>query len=335
MSKQKSTRPTRPTTIRRAQHDKEHPFVITTKDIPQNRDMTYAARGMLWYLLSQPQDWEVIIADLQQQCGRDKVYALIDELRSFGHIRRPAPTRDDNGRWVWQPYEVYEYAVDPDTDDSPLPENTDMDLGSKPLPDSPDTVNPEIKQNTDSTDQLNNKLTPPHGAALKGKGKPTRKRDLMFEVVRWAWNNTSDGYTGKIKKLLSGKTTKRDGGNHHPWFATVTLTPEIVIAFRLWRDKTQREMPDSPETLAKRFEQFLGIPEFTQYIIAAAQRLELSVKSGQVFYTINWANPAQWPVIDETPGDEESDLDQIEDAETTGEAAPDLSKIAASMRFKK
>lgn len=271
---------------------------------------------MLWYILSRPQDWEVMIKDLEQQCGRDRVYRIIDELRRFGHIHRNPPTRDDKGRWVWEPYEVYEYPIAPDTDpypentdavtDDPLPENTDAGFEPKPLPALPYTEKPDITHNTDSTDQPN-KTTPP-----VVQDKPKRKRDLMFEAVAYCMNNTGS-YVARVVKMLGGNGAKRDGDWYQTYFVKNPVNdPVEVIAFKLWRQ--DKPIIEVPATWADKFELFRGAPKRGVYMAAAQQRLDLSVSADIVFYKVDWADPAKWPIVP-APDESESDDLAIADAQ--------------------
>lgn len=147
-------------TIIRGQRDADHPYFASARATPQDTRLSWEARGVLWYLLSKPGDWQLVIADLEQNCGRDKVYRIIRELMAFGYIERPAPSRDDKGRWVWEPYRVFEFprptseqADDTDQpadspgddpeDDSPHPENPYTDF---PDADLPYTANTEINK---------------------------------------------------------------------------------------------------------------------------------------------------------------------------------------------
>lgn len=116
----------RPTTIVRAAHD-DQPYFLMNRATAQDESLSFAARGMLAYLLSKPDHWQVKVTDLQQNCGRDKVYSLIDELIEARYMDRQIE-RDPKGRMVNVQYVVYE---------CPLPE--------KPDTAEPDTANTDIR----------------------------------------------------------------------------------------------------------------------------------------------------------------------------------------------
>jgi hypothetical protein len=116
-------------TIVRGRHDRENPYFVSARAAPQDERLSWEARGVLWYLLSKPDNWRVQVSDLMQNCGRDKAKRIIKELRDAGYLRRESdkPRQDEHGKFVWEPYQVYE---------QPLTE--------KPSTVEPSTVNPSI-----------------------------------------------------------------------------------------------------------------------------------------------------------------------------------------------
>lgn len=118
----------RPTTIIRAKRS-ETPYFMMSRATAQDTNLSWAARGVLTYLLSKPDDWRVNVKDLQQNCGRDKVYNIVDELIKHRYMARSKGQSVD--------YIVYEV---------PLPENTEVEVG---LPEKPYTEIPD-QENTDT-----------------------------------------------------------------------------------------------------------------------------------------------------------------------------------------
>ena len=74
-------------TIRRAA--RRHRFVIVDQAAVEDTRLSWAARGLLAYLLPRPDDWKVLVNDLKKRgnLGRDGIYALLRELRSAGYVR--------------------------------------------------------------------------------------------------------------------------------------------------------------------------------------------------------------------------------------------------------
>lgn len=144
-------------TIRRAAHDADNPYVMIRKASMQVRGMSFDTRGLLGYLLTKPEDWEVHPTDLMKEgaCGRDRVYRMLGDLRARGFVELIDHRDPKTGR-----HTAYEYIVH----ESPLPEN--------PHAGEPDTANPD---HTNNGFEPSNDLTddPPDGGQSP---KPKRKR---------------------------------------------------------------------------------------------------------------------------------------------------------------
>jgi hypothetical protein len=111
-------------------------FLIIDHRAVEDEALSWAARGLLAYLLSRPDDWKVLVGDLRRRgnLGRDGIYKLLRELRDTGYIHYQ-PNRGPDGRLRGGTYYVSE------TPQAPLPD----------LPDtvSPDPVKPEALLNKD------------------------------------------------------------------------------------------------------------------------------------------------------------------------------------------
>lgn len=82
--------------------------------------LSFGARGILAYLLTKPDDWQVRSCDLVAQSphGKDAILSMLKELEDCGYLKRER-VRDETGRYQWQT-EVFEtpQAVAP-KEDSP------------------------------------------------------------------------------------------------------------------------------------------------------------------------------------------------------------------------
>lgn len=140
--------------IIRTPKDAEHPYLAISRTVAQDRRLSYEARGVMLYLLSKPNDWEVRPADLEQDgCKRDKVYRILAELKEYGYlVRERARTAD--GRMEWLPYRVCEQP-------SPLTEKPEMD---EPLQEAlqPFTEKPEVAPYTGLPDTVLPYTEKPH-----------------------------------------------------------------------------------------------------------------------------------------------------------------------------
>jgi len=158
------------TLIIRAQHGAENHYFLMSRKSAQDRELSFEARGMLAYILSKPDTWQINIDDLRQKdCGRDKVYKTLKELITSRYAERII-TRDTNHRVVNVDYLVHE---------EPLPEKPDTDL--------PDTENQDSKENTevDTTDKDCMDTT-------GEKPKAPRKADPIFDAVALRFYGIAD-----------------------------------------------------------------------------------------------------------------------------------------------
>jgi hypothetical protein len=123
-------------TIVRVVKNKDNPYVMLNKGFLNDDRMSWRAKGLLAYLLSKPDDWEVMICDLVAKSteGKNIVYNTLKELINIGYIERNK-LRDSKGKITKWEYRVYEYPLskkpevdnqemaNPDVDNQPLLNN--------------------------------------------------------------------------------------------------------------------------------------------------------------------------------------------------------------------
>ena len=145
-------------------------FYLLDKAISEDKRLSWAARGLLIYLLGKPDHWTVSPAALvnetaksSRSMGRDGVYAVLKELKDVGYLRTIG-NRSDGGTFAGADYLVSEspHTAFPDTVVSP----------DTALPDTvePDTANPtqvsiDSKQVLKDTKQGLNANAPPNGVS--------------------------------------------------------------------------------------------------------------------------------------------------------------------------
>lgn len=125
-------------------------FYILDRKISEDRRLSWAARGMLVFLLGKPDNWFVSIANLinetsqalGKRSGRDAVYAILDELIKVGYLVR-GDQRRDAGRLSGAEYTVHETASPPCT---PFPYTVNPADTVSDFPDTakPHTANPPL-----------------------------------------------------------------------------------------------------------------------------------------------------------------------------------------------
>lgn len=116
----------------RAIHNRDNPYFQMRRDTAQDSTLTWEARGVLSYLFSKSDDWELRAEDLIKQTEksrkplrRDGVQAVLNELEAHGYLHRYQPRREDGTLGAWRA-DVYE---------SPHP--------AQPVPARPVTAEPE------------------------------------------------------------------------------------------------------------------------------------------------------------------------------------------------
>lgn len=126
--------PGREKTIFRTVKDQDNPYVTIDKRPVENPALSFKAKGILTYLMSRPDGWEVSITDLQNHAtdGEDSIRSGVKELREAGHLRYLQSR--EHGRitgWLIEVYEVpkREYAQ------PPLPAFPDLVFPDVVLPD--------------------------------------------------------------------------------------------------------------------------------------------------------------------------------------------------------
>ena len=102
-------------TIIHATH-RDRPFIIDQCTVENDR-LSWAARGLLIYLLSRIDGWTLRVEELSEcgNLGRDGIYNLLNELREAGYVTYEQE-RDENGRIRRGTYTIYETLDLPDPD---------------------------------------------------------------------------------------------------------------------------------------------------------------------------------------------------------------------------
>ncbi len=95
--------------IIRVARDKAHPYTIINNTPLRDSRLSWKAKGLIGYLLTMPDDWQVMMCHLVQQspCGKFATYSGLRELEDVGYIRRTR-VRDTLGRITRVEYVVFE-----------------------------------------------------------------------------------------------------------------------------------------------------------------------------------------------------------------------------------
>jgi hypothetical protein len=202
-------------TIIRTPHDDERPYFSMNRNTAQDRSLSWEARGVLAYLLSKPSDWKVMIADLKQNCGRDKVRKILTELKVNGYMAI-GQSRDERGHFTGE-YQVYE---------TPITENQ-----------LPDTSNRKPVTGKQPLHNIDTKL--------KKQSSP-RKRDEMLDAIAKVWGNNAGGWVGHMKNMLTG--TAKTGEWARCNFTPPVTDAQEILDFEIYmkRRMTDKKLSDKP-----------------------------------------------------------------------------------------
>ncbi|MCC8492161.1 hypothetical protein [Xanthomonas citri] len=202
----------------------ESNYYVLSKAISEDGRLSWAARGLLVYLLGKPDHWQVNVESLRKQTdgarirtGRDGLYALLAELEKAGYLQRQRQ-RGDGGRLSDVDYSVSEIPA------RPRPSNPEM---VAPHPAQPDTAqpypaNPTLVSN-DYKQELRGSKAPVVPAGDAGAGELELTNDQHgeqlcpnpIEVIRATYNRMLGSRPGCVASmattpLLDRKLRKAD-----------------------------------------------------------------------------------------------------------------------------
>ena len=172
---------------------RRHRFVIMDQRAVEDDRLSWAARGLLCYLLSRPDDWKVMVNDLRKRgnLGRDGVYRLLRELRTVGYARF-LRLRDKNGRIRGGIYIIREIA------DSPDPELPDTVLPETAVP---GPANPGALPTTD----LNLRRTTTTTPTTTKERSSSENENHALEFAWWVPDELQDGAQTIVAELDPGE----------------------------------------------------------------------------------------------------------------------------------
>lgn len=174
------------------------PFTFLPNDILEDPRISWAAKGLLSYILGRPKDWIIHVWHLAKiYCGEkrgngeDAIYSILKELRENGYVKY-IKFKDEKGHWKHR-YNVYSMPKDSEIKIK-FPQPVEPDVGE------PDLVKPDIKTSTELPNtELEKQVlcsSEPVGPKVGkipielkykdylGKEKIVRKDDLMFSATK-------------------------------------------------------------------------------------------------------------------------------------------------------
>lgn len=198
-------------------------FYILDKAISEDRRLSWAARGMLVYLLGKPDGWRVSRTALVNETEgarahtrRDGVLAILAELIEAGYMTRHA-ARGDAGKLAGYDYLVSEIPVLPGT----AHPDTDQPDTAQPDTANPTLVSTDVKQGLNRTKDRAK-------AAAPSKRVSKREQSIAFLVSQGVdEQHAADWMTARNGKAVTAtvwETVQREA-------AKVGMTPAQAVQY--------------------------------------------------------------------------------------------------------
>lgn len=235
-------------TIVRAPH--EDNYFRMKRQTAQDKNLSFEARGMIAYILSKKDGWEMQVHDLQQNCAKGRVYRILDELAEYSYLEKRSKSQI-KGRWEWSPYVLHEV---------PYPQKQDTE--------KQDTEKQDIKQITElEITELEVPLSAPkeaQGQTAKSekqkapdKPKAKKERNRLFDGIAFICFELKD--TSKLSKQISARI-----GKLVKYLKSLEemATPDELWKFNKWYSLKYDNvtMPRDVEKFATHFELFRQSP---------------------------------------------------------------------------
>lgn len=144
-------------TIQRGKHDKENPYVMISKKMIRDKELSLKSKGVLCYLLSMCDTWQAHPKQVAAALGvgKDQIYSILAELLKLGYAFK-REIKNEKGRFGNVIYEFFEER---------LPESERFKEKSTvsgfPDTENPDTENPPIRNNNPKNEIHKEYITPP------------------------------------------------------------------------------------------------------------------------------------------------------------------------------
>ena len=202
------------TVFRRAK-DRDNPFVMIDKELLELPALSWKAKGLLAYLLSRPDDWEVWLNDLVKRSidGEHATKSGLRELERTGYLTRHRQ-RGKNGQFAGYLILVHEIPVPPE-------DRTVRQIcpqGEKPLVDNPLVDNPQVENHlVTNTDLTNTDLTntPPDFSFSDPSPEP-KEKPKPHETLRQRLGNPTDPIALSMALSAEDNSDRPTGWEHTP-----------------------------------------------------------------------------------------------------------------------
>jgi hypothetical protein len=107
-------------------------FAVIPNITANDDQLSIDALGMLVFLLSKPNDWQVNVANLRKRfdIGRDRVYTILKQLETAGYVGKTQPKKGESNQFCAVEYIVFDTPEAAKSEElpQPLPENTEAGI---------------------------------------------------------------------------------------------------------------------------------------------------------------------------------------------------------------
>lgn len=227
---------------------KNRNFTILNNEFLKRNDLSWKAKGILAYVLSLPDDWNINLNELMKHAtdGKDAFRSGWKELTEKGYIER-YPIKDKKTKriikWETKVFESVDLKASEPHTEKPDVENPDME--------KPDVENPKL-QSTNITKDLSLQ-------SIEGTNKKHSPADaeppIPFKEIVDYLNGKADRHfrhsTDKTKRLIKARCNEG--------FEVEDFKKVIDIKVSQWKGKAEMEKYLRPETLfGTKFEGYLN-----------------------------------------------------------------------------
>ena len=200
---------------------REHNYTIVSNKVYDKNQLSWQAMGLLGYLLTKPDNWQVVVSELvnatkntKKPTGREGVYNIINELKEKGFI---SVVKNSDGSTDYTVYDEPIQQLNHENPNQAEPNQAEPNQG-KPNQAEPTLINTDIQQ------VLNNTNTPLPPNAENGKGGLNADAFVSADAETCEWEtdeptsletkNDSNGngsLSGKPKNANVPRRRKSDG----------------------------------------------------------------------------------------------------------------------------
>lgn len=202
---------------------RENPYAQIDKRPLHDKRLTFKARGILAYLLTKPDDWDVRVSDLIENSpeGREAVQAGLRELKRMGYAVLET-TRDNKGRvsgktWVIMEEPTDGFSVNRENRQTENPSNTNNDKET-----NNDNTAASVPDAAYAFEQFWNDYGYKKGSKAKAHAKFRKLTGRDLEALREA-----------LPHYIRATVTK-DAGDRKNGFKPMRRYPEFFLSGRVW-----------------------------------------------------------------------------------------------------